>query len=130
MSEANRGARVVRSSTAGQRQLRAGRGSVVAVAGPPQGSRLDIHINELRQDAGQGPYHLHTNAENFFLVLEGRVALRLGGEDHIVVPGDAAFVPPNVPHSVSPLDGRAARVLEIYAPADPDFIHVEEEESQ
>lgn len=122
----HRAVSVIRASTSGRRELRNGRGWMVNIAGPAQGSRLDIHVNELRSEAGPGPYHLHTNAENFYLVLGGRVVIRLDGVDHTLAPGDAAFVPPHVQHSVSPLDGELVRVLEIYAPAEPDFIPVEE----
>jgi mannose-6-phosphate isomerase-like protein (cupin superfamily) len=119
---------VVRTApaTANRRQLRNGRGEVVDVVGPAQGSRLDIHVNEIRAGAGPGPYHLHTNAENFFFVLEGRVRMRLDGEAHDLGPGDSVWIPPGVAHDVAVVDDGAARLVEIYAPAEPDFVLVPE----
>ncbi len=109
-----------------RRELRAGRGEMLEVIGPAQGSRLDIHVNSIRAGAGPGPYHRHTNAENFYLVLEGRVRLRIDGVDQLIGPGDSALIEPGVPHSVSVQADGEARLIEIYAPASPDFIAVEE----
>ena len=126
MAAGPRTVHVTRPQTSGRRELRAGRGTIRDVIGPAQGSRLDIHINEIRAGAGPGPYHLHTRSENFYLVLDGAVRLRISGTDHLVAPGDAAVIAPGVPHSVSVVDDGAARLIEIYAPAEPDFVPVAE----
>lgn len=121
-----RRSRIVRAGSGARRQLRAGRGDVFDIVGPAEGSSLDFHLNAIRSGAGPGPYHLHTSSENIYYVLEGRVRLRIDGVDHEVEPGDAAFIPPGIPHSVSVVDDGAARVIEIHTPAEPDFILVEE----
>jgi quercetin dioxygenase-like cupin family protein len=122
----NRPVYISRPQTSSHRQLRAGRGDIREVIGPAQGSRLDIHINQIRAGAGPGPYHLHSASENFYLVLEGAVRLRIAGTDHVVAPGDAALIAPGVPHSVSVVDDGGARLIEIYSPANPDFVLVKE----
>ena len=126
MAAGPRAVHVSRPQTSARRQLRAGRGEIREVVGPAQGSRLDIHINQIRAGAGPGPYHLHTGSENFYLVLEGVVRLRIDGRDRIVSPGDAALIAAGVPHSVSVVDDGAARLIEIYDPANPDFVLVDE----
>jgi mannose-6-phosphate isomerase-like protein (cupin superfamily) len=121
------GAVVIRPETAPRRSLRAGRGEVLSIVGPPQGSGLDVHVNAIRAGAGPGPYHMHSAAQNFYLVLEGSVRLRIAGEEAVAGPGDAILIAPGVPHSVSVVDDGPARLLEIYAPAAPDFVPVKEE---
>lgn len=121
-----RAVHVSRPQTSSHRQLRGGRGDIRELVGPAQGSRLDIHVNEIRAGAGPGPYHRHSASENFYLVLDGVVRLRIDGKDHVVRVGDAAVIPAGVPHSVSVVDDGAAKVIEIYAPANPDFVLVDE----
>ena len=89
---------------------------------------IDLHLNVLdggglREDA---PYHLHTNAENVYYVLQGRLGLRLEGQDKIVESGQAVFIPPNVPHAVWNAGGDEARLIEIYAPPTADFVRLDE----
>jgi quercetin dioxygenase-like cupin family protein len=117
---------IVRAGTGSRRQLRAGRGEVTGLVGPEEGSELDVHVNSIRGGAGPGPYHLHTASENVYYVLEGRVRLRIDGADHVLGPGDAAFIAAGIPHSVSVVEDGAARVIEIYSPAQPDFVVVED----
>lgn len=88
---------------------------------------IDLHLNILegggrRADA---PYHLHTNAENVYFVLQGRLGVRLEDEDRIVETGNAVFIPPHVPHAVWNAGDEEARLIEIYAPPGADFVRLE-----
>lgn len=122
---------VVRRAGAGQaRSLRAGRGEALGVIGPDDGSSLDIHVNALRGDAGSGPYHRHDRSDNFFLVLDGRVRMRIAGADYDLQPGDAVHIPRGVPHAVAPAAAAPVRLIEIYAPAEPDFVDVADPQQQ
>jgi len=38
-------------------------------------------------------------------VLSGRVRVRVGGEERVLGPGDAALIPPNTEHEASAVDG-------------------------
>ena len=42
--------------------------------------------------------HLHPYQSERFQVLAGRLALRVGGEERVLVPGDVAVVAPGTPH--------------------------------
>ena len=126
MADGPRAVHVSRPQSSSHRQLRGGRGDIRELVDPAQGSRLDIHINEIHAGAGPGPYHRHSASENFYLVLDGVVLLRIDGSDHVVRAGDAAVIPAGVPHSISVVDDGAARLIEIYAPANPDFVLVDE----
>jgi mannose-6-phosphate isomerase-like protein (cupin superfamily) len=121
------GALVIRPETAPRRPLRANRGEAFEIVGALQGSRLDVHVNTIWAGAGPGPYHLHSAAQNFYLILEGSVRLRIGGRDAEAGPGDAVLIPAGVPHSVSVVDDGSARLLEIYAPGPADFVLIDPE---
>lgn len=91
---------------------------------------VDLHLNILagggrRADA---PYHMHTNAENVYFVLQGRLGVRLKDEDRIVEAGKAVFIPPHVPHAVWNAGDEEARLIEIYSPPGADFVRLEGEE--
>jgi mannose-6-phosphate isomerase-like protein (cupin superfamily) len=117
--------RVVRVAERRASELRYGRGSVERIVDGEIGARLvDLHVNRIRAGSAPGPYHLHTSAENAYLVVSGEVVVRVDGEDHRLGPGDAAFIPPGVPHSATNVGDTDAELIEIYAPADVDFVEV------
>ena len=120
-----REARVVRVAERRASELRYGRGSVERIVDGEIGARLvDLHVNRIRAGSAPGPYHLHTSAENAYLVVSGEVVVRIDGEDHRLGPGDAALIPPGVPHSATNVGDTDAELIEIYAPADVDFVEV------
>ena len=123
MSE--RVARVIRADDRRPSELRYGRGSVEKIVDGAIGAdRVDLHLNRIRAGSAPGPYHLHTEAENVYLVLAGDVVVRIDGVDHRLGAGDAAFIPPGVPHSASNVGTTDAELIEIYAPAAVDFVEV------
>lgn len=116
---------IVRAGDRRRSELRYGRGVVERIAGPEVGARnADVHLNRILAGSAPGPYHLHSTAENVYVVLSGSVRVRIDGDDHDLDVGDAAFIPAGVPHSASNVGSVDAEVLEIYAPAEPDFIEV------
>jgi len=120
-----REARVVRVAERRASELRYGRGSVERIVDGEIGGRLvDLHVNRILAGSAPGPYHLHTSAENAYLVVSGEVVVRIDGEDHRLGPGDAAFIPPGVPHSATNVGNADVELIEIYAPADVDFVEV------
>ncbi|RYG23655.1 cupin domain-containing protein [bacterium] len=55
----------------------------------------EIHIDE----PGFGPpYHVHTQEDELFTVLEGELILIVDGVRHVVPAGGTAYGPRNVPH--------------------------------
>lgn len=123
----DRRARVVRAGERRASELRYGRGSVERIVDGEIGAEtVDLHVNRIRAGSAPGPYHLHTEAENVYLVLAGDVVVRIDGEDHRLGAGDAAFIPPRVPHSATNVGSYDAELIEIYAPATVDFVEVED----
>ena len=74
---------VVDPSTAPPRPMaRPGGRSVRLVDVAIGAETLDLHMNILEPGSrATAPYHLHTNAENIYFVLQGKLGLRLEGED-------------------------------------------------
>ena len=117
--------RVIPDGEGRESQLRYGRGRMVRLVDAEIGAeKVDLHLNVILAGSAPGPYHLHTESENVYHVLEGRVRIRINGVDHDAGPGDTAFIPPGVPHSATNIGDGDARLLEIYAPAKVDFVEV------
>jgi quercetin dioxygenase-like cupin family protein len=89
------------------------------------GSVLDIHVNRIYANRGAGPYHYHSNAANFFYVLDGNLEIRIEQVPHLVQRGDAVLIPPRVAHAIAVADSAQAEILEIYCPAGADFVEVD-----
>lgn len=118
-------ARVIRNGEGRESQLRYGRGQMIKLVDAEIGaSRVDLHLNVILAGSAPGPYHLHTEVENVYHVLDGRVRIRIDGVDHDAGPGDTVFIPPGIPHSATNIGEGDARLLEIYAPAKVDFVEV------
>ena len=128
-SESERAAVVFNLRDAPSQTMRFDRGTQLKLFGPQNGaSNADIHINLLKLDSGRGPYHFHERAENFYIVLDGKLEVVVEGRRHVLQKDDVAFIPPGLRHCAgtaadSPVP---ARVIEIYAPAGPDFHIVED----
>ncbi|HTJ43416.1 MAG TPA: cupin domain-containing protein [Kofleriaceae bacterium] len=61
-------------------------------------------------DAGALPLHEHHHPnEEVWNIVDGEIALTIGGVEQILTRGMAAIVPPSTPHSARPLG--AARVI-------------------
>lgn len=104
--------------------MRLDRGTTIKLFGPHNGAtNADLHINVINLDSGRGPYHFHTAAENFYIVLEGRVEACVEGVLYYLEKDDVAFIPPGLRHfaGTAPDSPVPARVIEIYAPAGQDF---------
>ena len=51
------------------------------------------------QSGGEPPRHVHTNEDELFYVMEGRLKVFRGGETIALGPGESVFLPRNVPHT-------------------------------
>lgn len=70
----------------------AGQFALIEIQGPP---------------GGEPPLHVHRNEDEFFLVLEGQLKVRRGGEEITLNPGQSAFLPRNVTHTFKIMSGHA-----------------------
>jgi len=62
------------------------------------------------------PAHFHRKHAETFLILSGQVEWTIGGETHVMGPGDAVHIPPNTVHSVRVLGGREMLSIMISEP--------------
>jgi mannose-6-phosphate isomerase-like protein (cupin superfamily) len=67
---------------------------------------------------GEFPLHSHPDTDDFFLVLSGEVTLDVGGESHVLGPGELLVVPKGVTHR--PRAEREAAVLLIEPKGTPN----------
>jgi mannose-6-phosphate isomerase-like protein (cupin superfamily) len=108
------------------KELRRGRGTMEALVDVADGAtQIDVHINTVRAGTEPGPRHYHAGNENAYYVLSGEGLISVGNDDYEVGQGDFVFIPPGVPHSVHNSSSTVdLRLIEIYAPADVDFVEV------
>lgn len=83
------------------------------------GKQLMLSFLEMAQDA-LVPEHSHPH-EQGGLVLEGRLLLRIGREEHVLEPGEAYIIPSNTIHSGVVVQG-PMRVLDLFSPPREDYL--------
>jgi quercetin dioxygenase-like cupin family protein len=117
------GALVFSINGAPTRGMRWDRGTQIRLFGEENGTGIDLHINVINADSGTGPYHYHERAENYYIVLEGRVEVVVEGVRHFLEEGDVGYIPPGLRHYAGAAPGSTipARVVEIYNPPGVDF---------
>ncbi len=102
------------------------KGFVRSLIGPADGaSMVDVHVNRLHPGIPPAPYHVHTNAENVYIVLEGEAEAIVDGTRYRLRKGDVVFIPPGVPHAAGSTDDGPVTLLEIYAPVGADYLRVD-----
>jgi len=64
--------------------------------------------------------HQH-DAEQFSIVLKGRMRFVIGTEARVLGPGEVAHIPSGIPHSIESLE-EYVLVLDVFVPLRPDII--------
>jgi quercetin dioxygenase-like cupin family protein len=64
--------------------------------------------------------HQH-EAEQFSIVLKGRMRFVIGAEQRVLGPGEVAHIPGGVPHAIESLE-EYVQVLDVFAPLRPDIL--------
>jgi mannose-6-phosphate isomerase-like protein (cupin superfamily) len=63
----------------------------------------------------------HHAAEQFSIVLKGRMRFVVGTEQQVLGPGQVAHIPSGLPHSIESLD-EYVEVLDVFTPLRPDIL--------
>lgn len=87
--------------------------------------RPGFHINELQISTTQKvPWHYHSNVQDTFYVLEGRIRIFLQDpkEDVVLAPGETYSVPPRRPHLVTNAGETSATFLVLQGIGEYDFV--------
>lgn len=85
---------------------------------PPPGmgvGRMEVVLGVL-QPGGQALMHDHQELDQAIYVLEGRCLVESRGESVEMGPDQIVYLPAKVPHQVTVVGDKAARLLVIYAP--------------
>lgn len=75
------------------------------------------------QRSGPAP-HTHDESEEYFLLLDGRVAFIVDGEHHDVEPGGFVHVPRGVVHEFKVITP-SSRMVAMYSPGGPEGVFME-----
>jgi quercetin dioxygenase-like cupin family protein len=70
--------------------------------------------------------HYHERRESAYIVLEGEARVHLNGEEHILRPGDVAYLSPKDIHGVVGSGSKGLKMIEIWAPQEKDVIYLED----
>jgi quercetin dioxygenase-like cupin family protein len=70
--------------------------------------------------------HYHERRESTYIILEGEAKIHLNGEDHVLHPGDAAYLSPKDVHGVVGSGPKGLKMIEIWAPQEKDVIYLED----
>jgi quercetin dioxygenase-like cupin family protein len=94
-----------------------GLGVVDKISGTETGGAFAIVEHPLAVGALAAPVHTHTREDEYSLVLEGQVGVRLGEEEMVAGPGSYILKPRGVPHTFWNAGDVPARLVEIISPA-------------
>ncbi len=80
-------------------------------------TQISLQINDVVIGEAVRP-HLH-NVEEVLYVVTGHCSMRLDDREHVLHPGDAAVVPPDVLHGFANQSAEPLRVVAVLASASP-----------
>lgn len=98
----------------GVRHLLGGQLHTALCRGEETDGKLTMTTVELPREAGL-PAHVHERTHEALIVVEGRLRVRLDGEEHLVVRGDAVSIPRGTAHTYV-AESQYAKVLTMSAP--------------
>lgn len=87
--------------------------------------RLGVMIIELKPNMEAWGVHYHEHREATYIVLEGSATLLLNGVEHHLTPDTVVLIPPGDRHGIVRTGKDGFKMVEVYAPLDPDRIDVE-----
>jgi mannose-6-phosphate isomerase-like protein (cupin superfamily) len=90
-------------------------GVVLATAAETRGA-LGVVERVVQPGAAGPPLHVHDRTADAFYVLDGRLAVQIGGERVELGPGELALAPPGTVHGQTEAVGGPVRLLNLLAP--------------
>jgi mannose-6-phosphate isomerase-like protein (cupin superfamily) len=70
-----------------------------------------------RTGRGGPPLHVHQHQDEWFYIVEGEYALRVGEQTYLLRAGDSVFAPRGIPHTFAKVNEGAAKMILVYQPA-------------
>ena len=109
-------AKLVRFDNVDHQERRPGVVLTSLVAGDTGATQISSGVAEFAVGTS-APTHYH-DAEESVIVIEGEGLMVINGEEHIVRPNDAAFIPPGAHHSIANHGNRPFKISWTYASID------------
>lgn len=76
--------------------------------------KADVFMVTVEPKAEDEPIHInHHPGQEFNIVVEGRLLIRLNGKDFILEEGDSLYFDPGLPHGMKALDGKPVKFLAV-----------------
>ena len=91
-------------------------GAIELLSAAATDGRLSVVVHPLAPRALGSPVHTHRDEDEWSLVLEGQVGVRIGGETTVARVGDVLRKPRGVPHAFWNPTDEPARLLEMITP--------------
>ena len=80
--------------------------------------KTEIVLQRFEANANQyGPYHVHHNSDNIWIVLKGTLSSVIGGGEYQTHAGEVIFMPADVPHATGNFSSEEMHAFEVYAPS-------------
>ncbi len=79
------------------------------------GAQCEFHITEIRP-GGTADDDVHANEDHAFFCISGRATAKVDGEEFLMEPGCALWVPKGASHSFKVLGGEVYRIAVVFAP--------------
>lgn len=118
---------VVRNHGDGERRHFFGGGMLtMKLTAAESGGSLMLFEDEL-VEGKTTPLHIHADEDELLFVLEGRIVVHIGGDEHTVGPAGLAFAPRGVPHAFL-VTSATARVLTLQTPGSAEAFYREASE--
>ena len=96
-------------------------GNVEFLAGAAATSRFTLALIAKTPRSGGPALHSHTDEDDAFYVLDGRLLFTVDGDEVVAGPGTFVLVPPGVEHTFANPFDEPARVLNVHAPGGFDL---------
>lgn len=98
-------------------ELDMGGGSVLAlrVTGAESDGRVTVIEGVVHE--GGPPLHVHDDEDEVVIVLDGRLAYRVGDDSGEIGPGGLLWLPRNLPHAIAQVGSEPCRFITVVTPA-------------
>ena len=91
-------------------------------------ARIGVIFVEKPPKHGPMKYHYHVKRESVYIVTNGRARATIDGKDYLLEPNTVVIISPGEKHKVTNAGGEEFRMIEVYAPLEPDWVDVPREE--
>ena len=109
------------------REVNPGVRTLTALVGRRTGNeKVAAIIVEFKPGAEPGGIHYHERRESAYIALEGSATIMLNGEEHEITAGTVVNIKPGDPHGFVKVGQDGFKMIEVFAPLDPDMIYVDE----